>query len=121
MGTRNSLKKIVEDIEKFNAELKAFANETEDYQAVLYEDSLTMFSIQNIALSPSGKYLTNEYDYIDGKGFHTEKELVNGDIEEIRSYLNFWKACLRRAKRYWAMDTDTLDAIMNFRFEKEGK
>ena len=35
------------------------------------------------------------------------------DEDDAREWLSFWRANLRRAKRYWAMDTETLDAIQD--------
>jgi hypothetical protein len=37
----------------------------------------------------------------------------------VTEWVSFWRACLRRAKRYWAMDTDKLDAIQDGEQEDE--
>jgi ABC-type Fe3+ transport system substrate-binding protein len=39
------------------------------------------------------------------------------DEEDAREWLKFWRANLRRAKRYWEMDTDTLDKIQDGELE----
>ena len=33
------------------------------------------------------------------------------DDDEAREWLSFWRANLRRAKKYFSMDTETLDKI----------
>ena len=39
------------------------------------------------------------------------------DDDEAKEYLSFWRANLRRAKRYWSMDTGTLDKIQEGEIE----
>lgn len=41
---------------------------------------------------------------------HREAERML-DEDDAREWLSFWRANLRRARRYWAMDADRLDAI----------
>jgi hypothetical protein len=41
------------------------------------------------------------------------------DEDDAREWLSFWRANLRRAKRYWEMDTDKLDAIHDGLIEDE--
>ena len=41
------------------------------------------------------------------------KEYYEEEYDGISEWIKFWRACLRRAKRYWEMDTDTLDAIQS--------
>ena len=33
--------------------------------------------------------------------------------DDAKDWLSFWKANLRRAKRYWAMEVEKLDAIQD--------
>ena len=51
-----------------------------------------------------------EEDY-NGKGDFETWYLSNDD--EARDYLFFWRACLRRAKRYWSMDAIELDRLQD--------
>ena len=39
------------------------------------------------------------------------------DEDDAREWLKFWRANLRRAKRYWEMDTETLDKIQDGELE----
>ena len=109
---------------KLNEDLKAWAKETGEDEATLYEDANTSFTLSNLAISNDGQLF---YDY-DGKtdfvvivdvdeetGEYYEDEGIDGIME----YVKFWRACLRRAKRYWNMDSDKLDAIQNGEAEDE--
>lgn len=103
-------------LEKFNEELAAWAKETGEEAPTLYEDINTSFTLADIAVSDDG---TLFYTY-DGKqefevivcldeetGEYYEDEGQDGIME----YIKFWRKCLRRAKRYWAMDSEKLDAM----------
>ena len=104
-------------VSKFNEELKAWAATTDEPEAELYEDAYTSFTLSNLRCE-NGCLLYN-YDgkeereeivqYDDEDGEYYEVQGIDGIAEGIK----FWRSCLRRAKRYWAMDTDTLDAIQN--------
>ena len=43
----------------------------------------------------------------------------NEGSESIMEYIKFWRKCLRRAKRYWSMDSEELDAIQDGEIEEE--
>ena len=92
----------LKSIEKLNQELQAFAQETGEAEATLYEDIYTSFTLSDIALD--GDKLSFTYD---GKR-ETERMM---DEDDLREWLKFWRSCLKRAKRYWATDSETLDAI----------
>lgn len=103
-------------VEEFNAELEEFRKETETTAATLYEDAYTSFTLADVKVQ-DGKLV---YTY-DGK---VESETIvrydddeqcyyEEDLDGITEWVKFWKACLRRARRYWTMDVDTLDAIQN--------
>lgn len=110
-------------VSKFNEELKAWAAATDEPEAELYEDAYTSFTLSNLRCE-NGCLLYN-YDgkeereeivqYDDEDGEYYEVQGIDGIAEGIK----FWRSCLRRAKRYWAMDTDTLDAIQNGEKEDE--
>lgn len=101
-------------VERFNADLEAFRKYTDDDTAVLYEDAFTSFTLANVRVE-NGCLL---YEY-DGKleqeaivlqDEHT-KEYYEEEYDGISEWIKFWRACLSRAKRYWEMNPDKLDAI----------
>jgi hypothetical protein len=102
-------------LEKFKAELEQY-KETCDPDGWLYEDANTSFTLDNIRLEDG--YL--KYDY-DGK---PEQDMIVCLDEETDQYfeesldgimdtVKFWRKCLNRAKKFWSMDPDHLDAIQN--------
>lgn len=103
-------------VEKFNEELEAFRKETEAEVAELYEDAFTSFTLANVRVE-DGRLI---YDY-DGQVEsekvvlydEEENEYYEDGIDGITEYIKFWRACLRRAKRYWSMDVEKLDKIQN--------
>lgn len=98
-------KRMVRAFDRFNADLNAFRLETGDELATLYEDAYTTRNVKNFRLSLAGTLTwveDNQY----------ERETMFDD-DEARDFLSFWRSCLRRAKRYWAMDTETLDKIQD--------
>ena len=109
-------------VEKFSAELEAFRKETDEEAATLYEDAFTSFTLSNISVQNG----TLVYDY-DGA---TECERIvfqdadtgeyyEDDLDGIAEWIKFWRACLRRAKRYWEMNPDKLDAIQDGEIEDD--
>ena len=99
----NCSPKMVRAFERFNADLDKFIAETGD--GTLYEDAYTTRNVSSFKLSLSGTLTWKE----DGK---TEREKMFDD-DEARDYLSFWRANLRRAKKYWSMDTEMLDKIQD--------
>ena len=97
--------KTVKAFQKFNTELAAFLEKSDN--SALYEDAFTSRQVSNFRLSLSGTLTWKE----DGKW---ERETMFDD-DEANDYLKFWKACLRRAKKYWSMATEELDAIYDFK------
>lgn len=100
-------KRMVKAFEKFNADLDAFLRNSDE--SPLYEDAFTPREVSNFRLTLAGALTWKE----DG---HTEREVMFDD-DEANDWLKFWKACLRRAKKYWSMDCETLDAIHDFKKE----
>lgn len=91
---------------RFDDELAAFAEETEgstSVEATLYEDAFTERHVADFHMSEKGVLTW----YEDGK--RNEEQML--DEDDAREWLKFWRACLRRAKRYWSMDAETIDAI----------
>jgi len=110
-------KSHIKMVENFNADLEAFRKETGEPVATLYEDANTSFTLSSVRVE-EGRL---KYTY-DGKEEYEEALWVDeedgslserDDIDSIQEYIKFWRACLRRAKRYWGMDGDKLDAIQN--------
>lgn len=111
-------KSHIKALDKFRKELADFAKETGEQPATLYEDANTSFTLCDIAISDDGQLF---YTY-DGKvefevivRYDEEEKCYYEDegMDGIMEYVKFWRKCLKRAKRYWAMDPDTLDAIQN--------
>ena len=45
------------------------------------------------------------------------EEYLHTDDDDIQDTLKFWRANLRRAKRYWAMNAEILDKIQDGEIE----
>lgn len=119
-------KRLRTAVNKLNTELAAFAARTDEEMAILYEDAYTSFGLANVRLEWDGTYLDGCGDYIDGvtleydydfnepgKAHRVHESEVQVFADEVRETINFWRACLRRAIRYWEMDNETLDAIQD--------
>lgn len=102
--------KMVKAFERFNANLRAFGEETGETFVTLYEDANTTRRVANFKLCKNGKLSWVEIE--TGELSRAESEQMFDD-DEARDYLSFWRGCLHRAKRYWSMDTETLDAIQD--------
>lgn len=98
---------------RFDDALDAFAEETEETfgEVTLYEDAFTTRHVRHFNMTEDGVLTWTE----DGQ-FCQETMY---DEDDAREWLKFWKSCLRRAKRYWSMDTDKLDRIQNGEIEDE--
>ena len=128
--TKKEYDTIRKSVQAFNKDLADFARRTECDIPTLYEDAFTSFGLLNVELKWDGSFIPRstkeidgvtleyDYDFLDGRGprHESEEQLY---VEDIREDLKFWRACLRRAKRYWEMDTDELDKIQDG--EKEDK
>lgn len=92
----------LKSIEKLNKDLQAFAEQTGEKVATLYEDVWTSYTLSDISLK--GSRLIYHYD-----GAKVTEKVF--DWDEVKEWLKFWRQCLNRAKRYWATDPDTLDRM----------
>lgn len=114
-------KRHITMVKKFNDELMAFAKETGEDAAELYEDAFTSFTLANVRVEDG--YLKYEYDGREDKEdmvAYDEEENTYYEIEgldDIPDFIKFWRSCLRKAKRYWSMDTETLDKIQEGEIE----
>ena len=113
-------------VEKFNEELKAFSEETGENPVTLYENANTSFTLANIAISNDGQLF---YDYDGETDFvvivrqdeETGEYYEEDGMDSIMEYIKFWRSCLRRAKRYWSMDSDKLDKIQDGEIEDDNE
>ena len=109
-------KSHIKAVEKFNEDLKAWAIETGETPVTLYEDPFTSFTLSDIHVENG--WLKFDYDgHPDSVSVVVKDELTEEYYEEefdgIQDYIRFWRACLRRAKRYWSMDSEKLDRIQD--------
>lgn len=120
MGKRNLnnyiKKSHIRAVEKFNEELEAWTKETGENAATLYENANTSFTLANIHVENG--WLKFDYDGQPDSVLVVVKDDLEGEYYEesldgIMDYVKFWRKCLRRAKRYWAMDPDELDKIQD--------
>ena len=101
-------------LEKFKQELEEFRKETDEEAAVLYENTYTSFTLANIRLENG--CLVYEYN---GRTDYDQVVLYDEDSKEyyedeyygIADSIKFWRACLRRARKYWEMDCESLDNL----------
>ena len=118
---RNELisRRLISAVAKFNKDLAAFAGYTEEAAAELYEDALTSYTLENVRIE-NGR-LCYEFDgreeaedivilLEDGEDNGEEENYILRE-DEIREFLNFHRANLRRAKKYFSMSAEDLDAL----------
>lgn len=119
-------KKAIRAIEKFNADLKAFAEQTGEENPYLYEDANTMIQIRDLVFTYDGCLSWTDEDGNDQVEFYIteEEDEETGETYEcwdrwceFFSGIRFWNNCLKRAKRYWAMDCETLDKLQDGEIE----
>lgn len=109
-------KSHIRAVEKFNEELKAWAKETGEKEPRLYEDLYTSFTLSDTRVENG--YLKYNYDgkpdsdlmvvKDDEDGKYYEEE---GGLDDIMGFVRFWRACLKRAKKYWSIDPDLFDKM----------
>jgi len=110
-----NMEKAIKGFEKFNEELREFGHETGEIFVTLYEDINTTRRVANFRLYKNGKLKWVEFDLrmVKGKLEYMSQQEVEQmyDADEAMDYLKFWRANLRRAKKYWSMGADTLDRL----------
>ncbi len=113
--------KLIKAFEKFNEDLKEFGEQTGEVFVTLYEDANTTRKVANFKLYKNGKLTWVEMEdvYADRQMIcePMKEEYLHTDDDDIQDTLKFWRANLRRAKRYWAMDAETLDKIQDGEIE----
>lgn len=113
--------RMVKAFERFNADLKAFGEETGETGeetgetfVTLLEDAFTTRRVANFRLYKNGNLKWIEIE--TGQLSREEVEVMMDD-DDAKEWLSFWRANLRRAKRYWATDAETLDKIQEGEIE----
>jgi len=117
-------KSHIKAVQKFNEELQAWAKETGENPVTLYEDANTSFTLADVAISQDGQLFYTydgqvEFEVIVRQDEETGEYYEDEGMYGIMEYVKFWRKCLRRAKRYWEMDPDKLDAIQDGEAEDE--
>ena len=106
--------KLIKAVEKFNEDLKAFANECGEEVITLYEDAFATREVKaNFHLCKNGVLTWSE----KSEGVMRSERYDHWDEDDVRDTLKFWRANLRRAKKYWAMDSEILDKIQDGEIE----
>lgn len=105
-------------VEQFNEELKAWAKETGENEPTLYENSNISFTLSDVGVSNDGQLFYTydgqvEFEVIVRQDEETGEYWEDDGIDSIMEYVKFWRKCLNRAKKFWAMDSEHLDAIQN--------
>lgn len=93
-------------IDKFIGDYEAFCNETGD-RFQLAEDATTYYALNNVRVMKTCVKFTTEYSGVSATSYN---EVIN-DEQDLKEQLAYWKACLRRAKRYWGTSSEVLDAM----------
>lgn len=110
----------IKNWEMFNIDLNNFREETGDDFAILYEDANNTREVKDFSMSEELVLTWTEYEmnfWGQSKVVQVEEDMR--DLDDAREWLKFWKANLRRAKRYWSMDSEKLDAIQDGEIEDE--
>ncbi|MBR3783984.1 MAG: hypothetical protein IKJ78_05940 [Bacteroidales bacterium] len=100
--TKKSVAKFVEDYKRTVAEIYGIENA----ESALAEDCTTYYTLDVQVLKTKIKYTTT----YTGIGEHTYVESESDD-DEVKELLKKWRADMRRARRYWATDSATLDKM----------
>ena len=113
--------RLIKAFEKFNEDLKEFGEQPGEVFVTLYADANTTRKAANFTLYKNGKLTRVEMEDTgkDGQRVHESRheEYLHTDDDDIQDTLKFWRANLRRAKRYWAMNAETLDKIQDGEIE----
>ena len=115
-------KSHIKALDKFNAELMAFAAASGEDEPRLYEDPFTSFTLSKLRVEHG--YLKFRYDGCEDKErvvFLDDEtcKYYEADLDGIMDYVKFWRKCLRRAKRYLCMEPDKLDKIQDGEIEDD--
>lgn len=106
--TKKAIAKFAQDYKDTVA--KVYGIENADN--ALAEDCTTYYTLEVQVMKTKIKYTTT----YSGIGEHAYEESTN-DEDEAKELLKKWRADMRRARRYWATDTDTLDRMADGEIE----
>lgn len=95
--------------ERFNEEVDAMRDGEE--LAWLYEDANTTRRVRDFKMTKTGILTWHEQDFWNTDVRKNREVML--DEDDAKEWLKFWKACLRRAKRYNEMPVEALDAIQD--------
>lgn len=99
--------------EKFNAEVEAMRKDYGDEFAFLYEDAFTTRQVRGFKMTKTGILTWEEQEYQFSKGYVASNEReVMMDEDDAKDWLKFWRANLRRARKYME-NPERLDAIQD--------
>lgn len=108
--------RLIKAVLKLDEDIKAFGKETgEDNYVTLYESVFTTRIVKDFFLYKDGKMVWMEKDFPWSEP--KKEEYIHVDDDDIRDTLKFWRANLKRAKRFWKIDTETLDKMQNGEIE----
>lgn len=102
----NAVRKFAADYEKTIAEVYG-GEEQKDY--ALAEDVDTYYRLDDIKVMKTVIKWTTTYSGYFGDTYQESES----DENEIREWLKKWRADMRRARRYWGMSCEAIDAISN--------
>jgi hypothetical protein len=102
--TKNNIAKFVTDYNKTVAEVSG----QQSKDSALAEDCTTFYTLDITILKTKIKVATTYTGY-GGKTYHDDIT----DEDDAREYLAKWRADMRRARRYWSMDCDTIDKMQD--------
>lgn len=94
------------EIEKFLNDYENFVKETGD-KFQLAENASTYYAIIDVQVLKTCVKFTLTYEDV----LSTSYCEVIRDSEELDEQIRWWRACLRRAKRYWSTSSEVLDRM----------
>lgn len=107
-------KRHIKAWERFDDDLETFGKETEESESgeiTLYEDAFTTRHVRYFTMTEEGVLTWTEDEQVNIETMYDE--------DDAREWLKFWRDNLRRARRYWQIDAETLDKIQDGEIEDE--
>lgn len=113
-------KRHIKALEKFNQELEVFRQETQEEVATLYEDPFTSFTLANVRIEGTAiKYLYDGKEDYDNCVRHDDESGETWEDDTIMENIKFWRSCIKRARRYYCMPVEKLDALQDGEVEDD--
>lgn len=104
---------------KFNEEVDAFRTKYDENEqfAWLYEDAYTTRRVRDFKMHKNGvlTWVEEEMEMVKGQWTYVARKNREQmwSEDDAKEWLKYWRACLRRAKKYDSMPTEVLDAIQD--------